>query len=125
MIKSLVSIIVASILILIGALYENKFIKNNFEEFNKAVVTVYEKINEKTAVEDDVYALQHNWFEKKEKLHVFIPHVEIKEVELWLSEAVKLVREQKWEDALSKIEVLKVLSVQIPKTFSIAIENIM
>ena len=67
MIKSLVSIIVASILILIGALYENKFIKNNFEEFNKAVVTVYEKINEKTAVEDDVYALQHNWFEKKEK----------------------------------------------------------
>ena len=125
MIKSLVSIIVASILILIGALYENKFIKNNFEEFNKAVVTVYEKINEKTAVEDDVYALQHNWFKKKEKLHIFIPHVEIKEVDLWLSEAVKLVREQKWEDALSKIEVLKVLSVQIPKTFSIAIENIM
>ena len=125
MIKSLISVLVASLIILFGAIYENWFIKVNFEDFNTAVTSVYQKVNDKTALEDDVYALQQNWFEKKKKLHVFIPHTEIKEVDLWLSEAVKLVREKKWEDALSKIEVLKVLSSQIPKTFSVAIQNIM
>ena len=123
--KSIITIIVASLIILVGVFYENIYIKNTFREFSTQIDCVYQKVNEKTAVEDDIYALQANWFLKKEKLHIFIPHAEIKEVELWLSESVKLVRDKKWEDALSKIEVLKVLSEQIPKTFSIRIENIM
>ena len=32
--------------------------------------------------------------------------------------------DEKWTDALSKIEVLKELSEQIPKTFAISLENI-
>jgi hypothetical protein len=58
-------------------------------------------------------------------LHVFIPHTEIKEVDLWLSESVTLVQNKKWEDALSKVEVLRELAEQIPKTFTLKIENVL
>ena len=86
--------------------------------------TLYEKVDDKTAVEDDVYAVQKNWLDKKRYLHIFIPHNEIKEIDLWLAESVKLVRDEKWEDALSKIEVLRELAEQIPKTFAVTLENI-
>jgi hypothetical protein len=76
-------------------------------------------------VEDDVYAVQKNWLDKKRVLHIFIPHNEIKEVDLWLSESATLVRDKEWKDAISKIEVLKELAEQIPKTFLIAWENIL
>ena len=69
--------------------------------------------------------MQKNWIEKKHVLHIFIPHSEIKEVDLWLSEAATLVRDKEWHDAISKIEVLKELSEQIPMSFKITLENIL
>lgn len=114
---------VAAILIC-GAIYEADFTKRQFEELSTVLETLYEKVDDKTAVEDDVYAVQSNWVEKKKYLHIFIPHNEIKEIDLWLAESVKLVRDEKWEDALSKIEVLRELAEQIPKTFAVSIENV-
>ena len=46
-------------------------------------------------------------------------------MDLWLAEAVTLVRDKEWKDAISKIEVLKELSEQIPMTFRISLENIL
>lgn len=114
---------VAAILVC-GAIYEADFTKRQFEELSTVLETLYEKVDNKTAVEDDVYAVQSNWVEKKKYLHIFIPHNEIKEIDLWLAESVKLVRDEKWEDALSKIEVLRELAEQIPKTFAVSIENV-
>mgnify|MGYP002460346477 FL=1 len=114
---------VAAILVC-GAIYEADFTKRQFEELSTVLETLYEKVDDKTAVEDDVYAVQSNWVEKKKYLHIFIPHNEIKEIDLWLAESVKLVRDEKWEDALSKIEVLRELAEQIPKTFAVSIENV-
>lgn len=125
MVKAVISTIVVAIILIAGAFYENDFIKRQFNEFDQTLQVLYEKIDEKTAVEGDVYAVQNNWLDKKRVLHIFIPHNEIKEVDLWLAESVKLVRDEKWEDALSKVEVLKELSEQIPKTFAISIENIL
>lgn len=125
MVKSFVSMLVVAILLITGAIYEHAFVKKQFEEFGLALDSVYEKVDNQTAVEDDIYAVQQNWLNKKKYLHIFIPHNEIKEFDLWIAESVKLVREQKWEDALSKIEVLKELAEQIPKTFEISVENIL
>ena len=116
--------IIVAVILTVGAIYETNFVKKQFTDFSAAIECVYEKVDEKTATEDDVYALQKSWLEKKRYLHIFIPHNEIKEVDLWLAESVKLVREEKWEDALSKMEVLKELSEQIPKTFKVLPENI-
>lgn len=108
-----------------GAVYESYYIHKQFSDFNYVLEVLYEKTNEQIATQDDVYAVQKNWLDKKQHLHAFIPHNEIKEVDLWLAEAVTLVRDKQWTDALSKIEVLKELSEQIPKTFELNLANIL
>ena len=124
MVKTLVSIAIVTCLLAVGSIYEIKHVNKQFDDFNQVLTVLYDKIEGQTATTDDVYAVQDNWLEKKKSLHVFIPHTEIKEVDLWLSETVRLVHDEEWTDAISKVEVLIELSEQIPKTFSIRIENI-
>lgn len=112
-------------LIFVGAYFESNFVKGKFEEFHEVLTVLYEKIDDKTAVQEDVYSVQKNWLEKKRKLHAFIPHNEIKEIDLWLAESVTLVRDEEWTDAISKIEVLIELCEQIPKTFTLSWENVL
>ena len=125
MVKTIISILVVGLLLFVGAIYENNFVKKQFSEINQVLVTLYDKIDENTATQDDVYAVQKNWIAKKKVLHIFIPHNDIKEVDLWLAESATLVRDKEWKDAISKIEVLIELTEQIPKTFMLSWENIL
>lgn len=124
MVKTIISSIVVAVIVLAFALFEQWFITKNFEDFNEVLTILYEKIDGENATQEDVYAVQDNWLNKKKSLHAFIPHNDIKEIDLWLAEAVTLVRDKKWEDAISKVEVLIELSEQIPKTFTLSFENI-
>lgn len=124
MVKSICSLVCVLAIIVAGAIYENNFIIRQFNEFEVVAGELYEKTENKTAVKDDALAVQENWLDKKKYLHNFIPHTEIKEMDLWISESVTLIGEKKWEDALSKVEVIKELAEQIPKTFEIRLENI-
>ncbi len=117
-------ICVAAILVA-GTLYETNFVRRQFDEFDAVLEVLYEKVDRETAVQDDVLAVQKSWIDKKKHLHIFISHNEIKEIDLWLAEAVTLVRDKEWADAISKIEVLRELAEQLPKSFAISIENIM
>lgn len=125
MVKSIISMICVSILLVIGAIFESRFINGQFEDFNHVLTTLYQKVDDKEATMDDVYAVQDNWLNKKKYLHAFIPHNEIKEFDLWLAEAVTLVRDKEWTDAISKVEVLIELTEQIPKTFLLTWENVL
>ncbi len=124
MVKTIITAVCVGAILFAGCLFEMNFISRQFNEFNAVVCELYDKVDKQTATQDDVYATQNNWLDKKQFLHAFIPHNEIKEVDLWLSESATLVRDKKWEDALSKIEVLKELSEQIPKTFTISFANV-
>ena len=124
MIKTIISTVAVASLLTVGAIFEVNFIHSEFNGFAECVNTVYVKVQSETATEDDVYSLQEKWLNSKSKLHAFIPHNEIKEFDLWIAESVKLVKEEKWEDALSKLEVVKELTEQVPKTFEVNFANI-
>ncbi len=124
MVKTVISVISVFIIILSASIFESLYIKNQFTQFNASLNVLYDKIEEESAVEEDVLYVQKKWIEHKRKLCAFIPHTEIKEVELWLSETVTLVKEEEWVDALSKVEVLIELSEQIPKTFVVSLETV-
>ena len=124
MVKSIVSIICVLTMIVSAALFEHFFITKQFDDLHGEFATLYEKIEGESAVKEDVLSVQNSWLAKKKYLHIFIPHNEIKEIDLWLAESVTLVDEKKWEDALSKAEVLMELAEQIPQTFRLTPENI-
>ena len=125
LVKTLISIFVVACLLIVGSIYEHNFVNKQFKELNGVLSVLYQKIDNETATQDDVYAVQKNWLDKKKVLHIFIPHNDIKEIDLWLSESATLVRDKEWKDAISKIEVLIELTEQIPKTFVLSWENVL
>ena len=125
MVKSVVTMLIVLMLLVAGAIGESIFVSKRFDDFSDEIEILYQKIDSNTAVEEDCLSLQKSWIKRKKYLHVFIPHNEIKEIDLWLAESVVLVRDEEWTDALSKIEVLGELIEQIPKSFKLSIENIM
>ena len=124
MVKSIISAIVVALILTVGVIYETNFIRGEFKELTAATATLYDKIDEKSANENDVYAFQQTWVNSKERLHAFISHNEIKEFDLWIAETVKLVSAEMWDEALSKMEVIKELEEQIPKTFEFSFANV-
>lgn len=125
MVKSIVSALITLALFIFASVWEQAYLKKNFTEFKEEAVVLYEKIEAETACEDDALSLQKFWIRKKESLHVFIPHTEIKEIDLWIAESVTLIKNEKFDDALSKIDVVIELVEQIPKTFGLRLENIL
>ena len=125
MVKSLITMLCVALVLVGCGIFEDFYVHKEFKDFGIVLNVLYQKVDEEIAVMDDVYAVQDNWLNKKKNLHAFIPHTEIKEIDLWLSEAVTLVRDKEWADAISKIEVLIELTEQIPKTFEISFQNIL
>ena len=125
MVKALITAL-CSLAIIIGASFlEQYYLNSTFSEFERATYITYEKTENHTAVKDDVLSIQNLWVEKKKSLHIFIPHNDIREIDLWIAEAVSLVEKDNFEDALSKIEVVIELVEQIPKTYKLKVENIL
>lgn len=125
MVRSIISILVASLLIAGCAVYENLYLRTTFNNLNEVFISVKSKIDDENCDESDVIAAQKCWLDKKKKLHVFIPHTEIKEVDLWVSECVAYARAGNYEEAAGKVEVILELFEQIPKTFLVRIENLL
>ncbi len=123
--KAFLTAVVALLIVIVSSYFEQTYLKNSFGEFRKVTEEVYKKTEEKTAVKSDILSVQNLWLEKKKTLHVFIPHNDIKEVDLWISEAVTLIERKMWDDALSKLEVVIEISEQIPKTYMLKLENIL
>lgn len=125
MVKSIISTILATVLLVSLSLIEQSVIKNTFFELKDNLTIVYAKTENQTAIKDDILAYQKFWIQKKEYLHVFIPHNEIKEMDLWIGESCTLIENKKYEDALSKLDVVMELIEQIPKTFALRVENVL
>lgn len=125
MVKSTISVIIVTILLVIGSIFEYKTVNNSFSELEKTAKICQQKAIEETLVEDDVLILQKKWLKNKKRLHVWIPHNEIKEIELWIAECVRTTANEKYPDSAEKLEVIIELCQQIPKTFAISWQNIL
>ncbi len=123
--KVLITIIVSLILLVAGGVYEQVVVLKQFDEFKQSVLVCKDKADAKTLTFDDIKDLQTDWEDKRKYLHVFIPHTEIKEIGLWLSEAMAFTEYDNMEETADKLQVIYDLSCQIPENFRIKIENIM
>ncbi len=124
MVKNILSVLVVLGILIAGAAFEQSYIQNEFGAFSAVVATLDEKIAAETATESDALAVQQNWLTHKSRMHVFIPHTEIKEIDLWLAETVSYVKSQNWEESRAKLVVLTELLEQIPRTFRFRLENL-
>ena len=124
MIKSLLTMLLALFLLLSATFLEQIIVQNTFEDFAVVIEQTQTKLASENPSKLDADGLQNFWLEKKRKLHVWIPHTEIKEIELWVSECVAYTQIEDFDEAYTKLDVLKTLAMQIPKNFSLQLENL-
>lgn len=124
MVKSIIYTVVATLLCIGFFIWTDLYISNQFGQFHDALETLYYKVEDKSANREDAYAVRDMWADKKEKLHVFIPHNDISYVDYWLSEACSLVYKNEYDLALGKVEVLLEITKNLPDAYVIKLENV-
>ena len=124
MVKSIITVI-SSLLILVGAaIYEQVYITSAFNNLREKAVIMQIKETDKSATVTDAETIRDFWIKEKEKIHAFISHNDIKELDLWLSEAVAFTKNGKYDEAYTKYVVIVDLCKTIPKGYFIRFENI-
>jgi hypothetical protein len=124
MVKTAWSIIISIAILVLGGVAEQFYLEKTFDELHGDFVMAYQKIDDETATPNDVLAIKTKWLSKKQFLHYFISHNDIKEMDLWISETVAYLKLGNFEEAISKMDVAISLCEQIPKNYLIRFENI-
>ena len=124
MVKSVITVIV-SVLILAGAaIYEQIYVNSAFDRLLEQALIMQEKETNKTATPADAENVRNCWIKEKEKMHAFISHNDIKELDMWLSEGIAFTKSGKYEEAYTKYVVIADLCKSIPKGYLIRFENV-
>ena len=124
MIKTIVSIIISLGLILTVTIYEHRRVKTTFEDFGKVLTTLYEKTEAGEVTYEDGTSTEEFWENKKNTLHIWLPHTAILEIDYQLYEAVGYLYVRDYKSALPKIEILLGMCENIPQSYRFSIENI-
>lgn len=125
MVRSIISIIVSLTILALSGIYEQSYLKNNFNELKFTLENTYEKAKNETITDDDVIIVQNKWRRLKRSLHIFVPHNDVKELDMWIAESVSYVKQKNYGEAIDKIEVAIELTTQIPNGYLLKIENIL
>ena len=124
MLKSVITTLLAIILFLMASFFEQRYLKKTFDEFYLIIEKTEIKLNGENPSNEDAESLKIFWLEKKRRLHAIIPHNDVKEIDLWVSECSAYTQKSMYDEALSKLEVLKTLAVQVPYALIFKFENI-
>ena len=124
MVKSLISILLAGLLLLSAAVFEGVYVKQQFEGFGEEVSALMEKAEEGTASKADAEAVYAAWEERRDKLHIWIPHNDISRIDDYLSESIRCLREGESELAMAKLEIVLRLTETLPSTYLVSLPNL-
>ena len=125
MVKTLLSIFISLALLVGAAVFENFYVRSQFDKFGDALSFLEDKTREQVATRGDAEVVRELWEEEKKNLHSVIPHNDISYIDYWMGEAVSYIETKNYDDALSKLEVLISICEQIPQTYSVSLENIL
>lgn len=124
MIRTIVSIFITFGLIFSLSAYEMYYVHTTFAYFNEILQTIYDKTENRTVTNADGDALREYWEAEKKTMHVWIPHTILQEVDYQMNEAIGFIYLDDYDNALPKIKVLIGLAEDIPRSYTLKMENI-
>lgn len=124
MVKSVITVIVSALILAGAAIYEQIYVNSAFDRLLEQALIMQEKETNKTATPADAENVKNCWIKEKEKMHAFISHNDIKELDMWLSEGIAFTKSGKYEEAYTKYVVIADLCKSIPKGYLIRFENV-
>ncbi len=124
MIRTIASIIISFGLIFGLSFYEIYYVRTTFREFHLILNSLYQKTESHTATYEDGTSVRYYWEKQKRTLHVWLPHTMLQEVDYHLDEAIGYLYNDDYSNALAQLEVAIELSMEIPRSYSLGVQNI-
>ncbi len=124
MVKSILSILLAGLLLLGAALFEGVYVKEQFGGFGKEVAALICKAEEGNAQKADAEAVYASWEERRDKLHIWIPHNDIMRIDDYLAESIRGFEEEDDTRALEMLEIVLRLTETLPSTYLVSLPNL-
>ena len=124
MVKTVASILIAFALIFGLSFYEIYYVRTTFQEFHEILDSLYQKTESQIATHEDGTAVRSYWEHEKRTLHVWLPHTMLQEVDYHLDEAIGYLYNDDYANALAQLEVARELSIEIPRAYSLGVQNI-
>ena len=124
MVKTITSILVAFALIFGLSFYEIYYVRTTFKDFHEILDSLYQKTESHVATHEDGTAVRAYWEEEKQTLHVWLPHTMLQEVDYHLDEAIGYLYNDDFSNALAQLEVAREISMEIPRSYTLALQNI-
>lgn len=124
MLRTIASIFITLSLIFGISYYESTRVKTTFDEFEKALTVLYDKTESGDVTYEDGTSVEKFWENKKNTLHVWLPHSAILEIDYQLYEAVGCLYVRDYKSALPKLEILLGMCENIPQSYRFSLENV-
>ena len=124
MLKTIVSILITLAIIATLSVYELVYVHQIFVQFESVLQSLYEKTAMQTATYEDGTAVRIFWEEKRDTLHIWLPHTALQEINYQMDEALGCLYVKDYDSALPKIELLLGLADTIPHAYTFGLENI-
>lgn len=124
MIRTIASIFITLALLISASLFELRYVNKTFTELETVLEKLQKKTELGTATYEDGNSVRVYWDERKDKLHIWLPHTALQEMDYQLNEAVGFIYVRDFKGALPKIEVLRGLAKTIPHSYKLELENI-
>ena len=124
MVKTIASVLISFAFIFGFSLYEICYVQSTFSDFNAILQTLHQKAEDKIATYEDGTAVRNYWENKKDKLHIWLPHTALQEIEYRLDETVGYLYLNDYKNALPQINVLLCISENIPESYAVNFGNI-
>ena len=124
MVKTAASVLITLALIFGLCFYEIYYMQNTFSTFREILDSLYQKTESSTATYEDGMAVRAFWEEEKHTLHIWLPHNMLQEVDYHLDEAIGYLYNDDYANALAQLEVTRELSVEIPRSYALTLQNI-
>ncbi len=124
MIRTIISIFISFAIIFGLSFYEIWYVQTTFKRFHEILNALYQKTESHTATYEDGTSVRYYWEEKKQALHVWLPHTMLQEVDYHLDEALGYLYNDDYSNALAQLEVAVELSLEIPHSYSLIPQNI-
>lgn len=124
MIRTIVSILVSFAIIFGLSFYELHYVQTTFKQLHEALVALYEKSETATASYEDGVAVQALWEDKREHLHIWMPHTVLQEIDYQLNETMGYLYLQDYANTLPKISLLIGITESVPVSYTFRLGNV-
>ncbi len=124
MIRTIASIFLSFAVICGLSFYEIYYVQDTFACFHEILDTLYQKTESHAATYEDGTSVRAYWEDKKRALHIWLPHTMLQEVDYHVDEAIGYLYNDDYSNALAQLEVAIELSLEIPRSYKLSLQNI-